>query len=58
MATLLNSRNEFLKSAATRILGSGVYITSGVANAFTIPANGTTALPGLLTLTAVPSRYT
>ncbi len=57
MATLLNSRNEFLKSAATRILGAGVYITSGVANAFTIPANGTTAMPGLLTLTAVPSRY-
>ena len=34
MATLLNSRNEFLKSAATRILGAGVYITSGVSNAF------------------------
>lgn len=57
MATLLNSRNEFLKSSATRILGAGVYITSGVSNAFTIPANSTTALPGLLTLTAVPSRY-
>lgn len=57
MAQLLNSRNELLNLAATRILGAGVYITSGVANSFTIPANGTTALPGVLTLTAVPSRY-
>ena len=57
MEELLNSRNKFLKEEATRVLGAGVYITSGVANSFTIPANGTTALPGVLTLTAIPSRY-
>jgi hypothetical protein len=57
MAALLNSRNEFLNSAVTRIVGAEVYITSGVANAFTIPANGITAIPGVITLTAIPSRY-
>jgi sugar lactone lactonase YvrE len=57
MATLVNDRNQLLKEAPTRILGAGVIITSGVANAFTIPANGTTALPGEIVLTAIPSRY-
>jgi hypothetical protein len=57
MAALLNSRNQFLNAAPTRIVGAAVYITTGVANSFTIPENSTTTLPGTLTLTAVPSLY-
>lgn len=57
MAVLLNTRNQLLNSAATRIVGAGVYITSGVANALTLPANATATLPNNLTLTAIPSRY-
>jgi len=57
MATLLNSRNQFLNSASTRIVGATVYITTGVANSFTIPENSTTTLPGILNLTAIPSLY-
>jgi hypothetical protein len=57
MATLLNSRNSLLADSPTRILGAGVYITSGAATGFTIPANGSTAVPGTIVLTAVPSRY-
>jgi hypothetical protein len=57
MATLLNSRNQLLNLASTRIVGAGVYITSGVATALTLPTNATATLPTNLTLTAIPSRY-
>ena len=57
MAVLLNTRNQLLNSAATRIVGAGVYITSGVATALTLPTNATATLPNNLILTAIPSRY-
>jgi len=57
MAVLLNTRNQLLNSAATRIVGAEVYITSGVATALTLPANATATLPNTLTLTAIPTKY-
>lgn len=57
MAALLNSRNQLLTAAAYRVVGAEVYITSGVANSFTLPANATATLPNEIVLTAIPSRY-
>lgn len=57
MAQIINSRNKLLNEAATRILGSSVYITSGTSSSLTVPANSSFTVPGTIVLTAVPSRY-
>jgi hypothetical protein len=57
MAVLLNSRNQLLNAAVYRVLGAGVYITSGVATGFTLPTNATSAIPNVIVLTAIPSKY-
>lgn len=55
--SLANYRNDLLKKAATRIVGSSVYITTGVAVNFTVPKGATSTLPGEIVLTAVTTRY-
>lgn len=57
MAVLLNTRNALLASAVYRVLGAGVYITSGVATSFTLPANAASTIPAVINLTAIPSKY-
>lgn len=57
MAALLNTRNELLNAAVIRVIGAGVYITTGVSTGFVLPANATATLPGSIKLTAVPTKY-
>lgn len=57
MATLINDRNELLYSASSRVTGSTVTISAGVATSLVVPKNATVIVPSSLTLQANTIGY-
>ena len=57
MAALLNDRNELLFSAASRVTGASVSVSSGAATSLIVPKSATAPVPAAITLTATVTGY-